>query len=310
VKAMPRVVGQDAAKKIKDLTSAVKKYQEKAHRYEQEARHMIAFHSFKEGDLALFLPTKNTATNSWAAFNASRPHYFLQAEDSFKLLTRDWLLARIQRIEKRVATPSSDNPFDLLEGIHWYLVYAVEERTALVVPRLLLRQEAKELEQEVLVGDDTVRAKLQVVDQDAAKKIKDLTSAVKKYQEKAHRCKQEARHMIAFHSFKEGDLALFLPTRNNATNSWAAFNVGCPHYFLQAEDSFKLQTRDWLLARIQRIEKRVATPSSDNPFWYLVHAVKERIASVVPRPSLRQEAKKLEQEVPVTKQKASLEALM
>ena len=36
-------------------------------------------HSFAKGDLALFLPTRNTTAQIWAAFNYGFPHYFLSA---------------------------------------------------------------------------------------------------------------------------------------------------------------------------------------------------------------------------------------
>jgi hypothetical protein len=130
VKAMPPVMDQDAAKKIKDLTDKAEKYRERAHRSEREARQMIAYRNFKEGDLALFLQTRLPKESPhWAAFNIGAPYYFLRAEDSFKLETREWLVARIRRIEEHVVT-SSSNPLGLSEGIRWYLLDAVEERTA------------------------------------------------------------------------------------------------------------------------------------------------------------------------------------
>ncbi|KAJ3073700.1 oligomeric, coiled-coil, peripheral membrane protein [Podochytrium sp. JEL0797] len=66
---------------------------------------------------------------------------------------------------------------------------------------------------------------------------------------------------ISFSSFKAGDLALFLPTRNPKT--WAAFNVNTPHYFLSiasAETHFAVQikNKDWILAVIGSIEPRQA----------------------------------------------------
>ena len=110
---------------------------------------------------------------------------------------------------------------------------------------------------------------LSLVDTDAAaemitKRHKDVETLARKYQkdcrayrEKAHRWHSEAQDKIAYRSFKEGDLALFLPTRNQATRPWAAFNVGAPHYFLREQDAHRLQTRDWLLARIGKVEERV-----------------------------------------------------
>ncbi|KAH6663896.1 putative autophagy-related protein 11 [Halenospora varia] len=97
-----------------------------------------------------------------------------------------------------------------------------------------------------------------------SKRIRDIEYTAKKYardarayREKSHAAQKEAHEKIAYKHFKEGDLALFLPTRNQATQPWAAFNVGAPHYFLREQDSHKLRTRDWLLARIHKIEDRV-----------------------------------------------------
>ena len=129
-------------------------YRDKAHRAQNEAHDKIAFRAFKEGDLALFLPTKNQATKPWAAFNVGAPHYFLREQDSHKLLHRDWLLARISKVEERVVNlskslagnyPASDlrsiggtsdggtsfdddNPFELSDGLRWYLLDAAEEK--------------------------------------------------------------------------------------------------------------------------------------------------------------------------------------
>ncbi|KAI9832929.1 MAG: hypothetical protein M1819_003959 [Sarea resinae] len=131
-------------------------YRDKSHRAQAEAHEKIAFRSFKEGDLALFLPTRNQATRPWAAFNVGAPHYFLREQDSHKLRTRDWLLARINKVEERVvdlsrslaglnapsisdrrsigegseggASIDDENPFELSDGLRWYLLDAAEEK--------------------------------------------------------------------------------------------------------------------------------------------------------------------------------------
>ncbi|KAI9803006.1 MAG: hypothetical protein M1825_002239 [Sarcosagium campestre] len=131
-------------------------YRDKAHRAQVEAHEKIAYRSFKEGDLALFLPTRNQATRPWAAFNVGAPHYFLREQDSHRLRARDWLLARISKVEERVvdlsrsmqATNSTsgdrgsigessdggtsfvddENPFELSDGLRWYLLSAAEEK--------------------------------------------------------------------------------------------------------------------------------------------------------------------------------------
>jgi autophagy-related protein 11 len=149
-------------RRVKELEHAARKYtkdarayREKSHHAQKEAHEKIAFKNFKEGDLALFLPTRNQTAGAWAAFNVGAPHYFLREQDSHKLRTRDWLLARIHKIEDRVVDLSKsmtahhsitgdrgsigeasnggdsfedDNPFDLSDGLRWYLIDAVEEK--------------------------------------------------------------------------------------------------------------------------------------------------------------------------------------
>lgn len=151
-------------RRYKDVEILARKYQrdcrayrEKAHRAQSEAHEKIAYRSFKEGDLALFLPTRNQATRPWAAFNVGAPHFFLREQDNHKLQTRDWLLARISRVEERVVDLSKsiansashlgrksldtdaseagstrsvddDNPFELSDGLRWYMIDAAEEK--------------------------------------------------------------------------------------------------------------------------------------------------------------------------------------
>ncbi|KAJ9610197.1 oligomeric, coiled-coil, peripheral membrane protein [Cladophialophora chaetospira] len=143
-------------KRYKDVESLAKKYQkdsrayrERTHRSQAEAHDKIAYRSFKEGDLALFLPTRNQATRPWAAFNVGAPHYFLRETETHKLASRDWLLARITRVEERVVDLSrsirgnasaagddggslrsvdDENPFELSDGLRWYMIDAAEEK--------------------------------------------------------------------------------------------------------------------------------------------------------------------------------------
>ncbi|RMD41527.1 hypothetical protein DV735_g3620, partial [Chaetothyriales sp. CBS 134920] len=147
------------AKRYKDVETLAKRYQkesrayrEKSHRFQAEAHDKIAYRSFKENDLALFLPTRNQATRPWAAFNVGAPHYFLREQDAHKLQSRDWLLARITKVEERVvdlsrslvggarlsdstqaeasetASIEDENPFELSDGLRWYMIDAAEER--------------------------------------------------------------------------------------------------------------------------------------------------------------------------------------
>ena len=124
-------------------------YRDKAHRAQSEAHDRLALRSFKEGDLALFLPTRDQATKPWAAFNVGAPHYFLREQDSHKLGKRDWLIARISKVEERVVDLSKsmnglkpsdqrsieegvllddENPYELSDGLRWYMLDAAEEK--------------------------------------------------------------------------------------------------------------------------------------------------------------------------------------
>jgi len=116
-----------------------------------EAMDKACFQNFKVGDYALFLPTKNFAKGLWATFNTGAPYYFLREESSIELGRKEWMIAHITKIEERVVepvdltkaangmqsdaddenespSPPSDNPFDLSDGIRWYLVDAKELR--------------------------------------------------------------------------------------------------------------------------------------------------------------------------------------
>jgi autophagy-related protein 11 len=147
-------------KRMRDMEHTARKwqrearnYRDRAHKYQSEGHDKIAFRSFKEGDLALFLPTRNQAMKPWAAFNVGAPHYFLREQDSHKLVNRDWLVARISKVEERIVDLSKslnstgavdarslteisdagtayedDNPFDLSDGLRWYLLDAQEEK--------------------------------------------------------------------------------------------------------------------------------------------------------------------------------------
>ncbi|CBF83808.1 autophagy protein ATG11 [Aspergillus nidulans FGSC A4] len=152
------IFGDAVVKRVKDIEVLARKWQKEArgyrdkyHRMQSEAHDKIAYRSFKEGDLALFLPTRNQAIRSWAAFNVGAPHYFLREQDVHKLQARDWLLARITKIEERVvdlsksmnggnpdrrsigeasdgASIDDENPFELSDGLRWYLLDATEEK--------------------------------------------------------------------------------------------------------------------------------------------------------------------------------------
>lgn len=123
--------------------NSAREYRKEVHDLKKASHSKIAFKDFKEGDLALFLPTRNEETGSWAAFNVGHPHYFLREQDAHGLRSKDYILARINRITERVvnlskpwqgadATPDgaideeNDNPFALNDGLRYWVIDATE----------------------------------------------------------------------------------------------------------------------------------------------------------------------------------------
>jgi autophagy-related protein 11 len=135
---------RDAEKYAKKWQKEARAYRDKAKRSTYEAETKIAFRQFKENDLALFLPTNNG--RPWAAFNVNAPHYFLKENEAHRLGGgRDWLLARITKVEERTVDLANHpnveehNPFDLADGLRWYYLDAVEEKPSMIASRELAR---------------------------------------------------------------------------------------------------------------------------------------------------------------------------
>ncbi|KAJ5103674.1 hypothetical protein N7532_004203 [Penicillium argentinense] len=141
--------GETVIKRVKDLETYARRYvkesrayRDRYHRAQSEAHEKIAYRSFKEGDVALFLPTRNQAIRSWAAFNINAPHYFLREQDSHKLDQKPGFLLALLRLKSEFAATDKkslgeasdgnslddDNPFALSDGLRWYLVDAIEEK--------------------------------------------------------------------------------------------------------------------------------------------------------------------------------------
>uniref|UniRef100_A0A060T3H7 Autophagy-related protein 11 n=1 Tax=Blastobotrys adeninivorans TaxID=409370 RepID=A0A060T3H7_BLAAD len=124
----------DRFKAIERLARKGQQYRDRAHKAEKDSRMKISIRSFKEGDLALFLPTRDQTRDPqpWATFNVGAPHYFLKPSEGHQLSQREWLVARITKIEDRVVNRSTDkpedNPFDLSDGLKWHWVEAIDER--------------------------------------------------------------------------------------------------------------------------------------------------------------------------------------
>lgn len=139
-------------KKLFDTEHLLKRWQreckslkEKYNRASTEAHDKIAFRNFKVDDLTLFLPTRNSISKPWAAFNINFPHYFLQMTPTManQLRNREWIVARITSITEAIvdkrqgasATDAEDdtgagssimphNPFGLADGVKYYLLEA------------------------------------------------------------------------------------------------------------------------------------------------------------------------------------------
>ncbi|CAO1631138.1 unnamed protein product [Parajaminaea phylloscopi] len=117
---------------------------------------------------------------------------------------------------------------------------------------------------------------------DVKKRLDMLVTLVRKWQKTYKRHAHDAtnklasavRDRIAFRNFQVGDLALFLPSRNNVLDPkpWAAFNISCPHFFLNAPAgsalAAQLRSKEWIVARIVRIAEHVTNPqqAGGNPF--------------------------------------------
>ncbi|KAF8903289.1 hypothetical protein CPB84DRAFT_1814678 [Gymnopilus junonius] len=106
--------------------STIRKWQKQCKEYRDRAKGKISFRNFAKGDLALFLPTRNSVSKPWAAFNVSFPHYFLQATGHLaeQLKTREWIVARITSITERVVDQKdpTSNPYGLGDGVKYYLL--------------------------------------------------------------------------------------------------------------------------------------------------------------------------------------------
>ncbi|KAI0828603.1 hypothetical protein BC628DRAFT_1316368 [Trametes gibbosa] len=106
--------------------STIRKWQKQCKDYRERAKGKISFRNFAKNDLALFLPTRNSVSKPWAAFNVSFPHYFLQATGRLaeQLKTREWIVARITSITERVVDSKdpSSNPYGLGDGVKYYML--------------------------------------------------------------------------------------------------------------------------------------------------------------------------------------------
>jgi autophagy-related protein 11 len=111
------------AESLAKPVAVLRKWQRQCKDYRERAKGKITFRNFTKGDLALFLPIKNSQQKPWAAFNGlliifclsnaddidgtvAFPHYFLLATGHIadQLKTREWIVARITSITEKVAS--------------------------------------------------------------------------------------------------------------------------------------------------------------------------------------------------------------
>ncbi|KAI8340211.1 autophagy-related protein 11-domain-containing protein [Chlamydoabsidia padenii] len=118
-------------KKVRNAHDLTRRWQkeykdlkEKYSRLTTSAHSKIAFRNFKVGDVALFLPTRNSSGRPWAAFNVNAPHYFLKPSDTIsgQMNSREWIVARITSITECVAIEQdpSTNPYALPDNAVYY----------------------------------------------------------------------------------------------------------------------------------------------------------------------------------------------
>ncbi|GAA5928432.1 uncharacterized protein JCM15063_003877 [Sporobolomyces koalae] len=110
----------------KKWVKEAKAYRERAHRAASGSNDKIAFRHFTKGDLALFLPTRNSAVPVWAAFNVSFPHHFLSPTGVIaeQMKTREWIVARIVTLSETIVDVKdpATNPYLLAAGTKFYLL--------------------------------------------------------------------------------------------------------------------------------------------------------------------------------------------
>ncbi|GJJ14937.1 hypothetical protein Clacol_009207 [Clathrus columnatus] len=111
---------------VSKLGTIIRKWQKQCKEYRDRAKGKITFRNFAKGDLALFLPTRNSVSKPWAAFNVSFPHYFLSVNKHLaeQLKTREWIVARITSITEQIVNvrDPSTNPYGLSDGIKFYML--------------------------------------------------------------------------------------------------------------------------------------------------------------------------------------------
>ena len=130
----PKDIHDETKTKLDTLVTLVKKWQkaykssnDKMTKAQESARERLAFSNFQVGDLALFLPTRDSnADKPWAAFNVDFPHHFLNTNGLLgeQIRSRQWIVARIVSMKERAvgAGEDAEKPYQLEPGAKYYLL--------------------------------------------------------------------------------------------------------------------------------------------------------------------------------------------
>ncbi|KDN52910.1 hypothetical protein K437DRAFT_231291 [Tilletiaria anomala UBC 951] len=127
----PKDIHDEAKTKLESLVKLVKKwakaYKTLKDNYDRLKGERIAFANFQIGDLALFLPTRDSSeTKTWAAFNIGFPHFFMHIDGALaeQVKTKQWLVGKIMNIKGQVvnAADETTNPYKLTPGVKFYML--------------------------------------------------------------------------------------------------------------------------------------------------------------------------------------------
>lgn len=106
--------------------STIRKWQKQCKEYRERAKGKIAFRNFAKGDLALFLPTRNSVSKPWAAFNGTSLHFSpslaaLTSDPKFLPLSRQFPFPIISSKPLGILLNSSRRENGSWLGSHQYL---------------------------------------------------------------------------------------------------------------------------------------------------------------------------------------------
>ncbi|KAG1177136.1 hypothetical protein G6F70_002931 [Rhizopus microsporus] len=109
-------------KRVKEVHELARQYKKDYKELKAKLSEKISFRNFKVGDIALFLPTRNSGGKPWAAFNIGSPYYFLSPTGATTFTTSgsEWIVARITHITEHIVDESDPNPYGLAPQVKYY----------------------------------------------------------------------------------------------------------------------------------------------------------------------------------------------